>query len=180
MFIVPSKLYASEQLTQDGSPSCVFLGGVWQGVLTLVNYGQQMVMATVSQEDCNISINTSSTLPYGQFFVGHISNVDELLLYDIQTGEDWTTFLLPPTLTSFAIYDYVNNYTGLDKLELTRVFLKGDVDNNYYLDLRDAIIAARILTAMPTSSAYFVESDVNNDHKIGMEEFIFILREISK
>ncbi len=180
IFLFPSKLAASEQLETGGKQSCISVRGHWQGVLLLVNHGQQAVTATVGQEDCDISIQTSSGLPYGQYFTGHISSENELLVYDMQTGEDWTSYVSQATVTSFTIYDYVNDFSELDKLQLTKIFYKGDIDNNYVVDLRDAILIAQILTNTTTSTPYFVEADVNGDNKLGMAEIVFILQELSQ
>lgn len=96
------------------------VGDDWVGRLRLINHGSQDVVVSVSQCGDAITIVTNTTLPYGQIFNGTISSSGSMLLYDQTTGQDWTTFKGRASSTQLRIYDYVNDATALDSLELSR------------------------------------------------------------
>lgn len=95
-------------------------GDTWAGYLDLVNGGRENVAAVVTQNGSQVQITTSSTQPYGKEFRGRIYSNGDMLVTDQTTGEDWTTFKGPVYPTQIDIYDYVNNFTGLDRLVLKR------------------------------------------------------------
>lgn len=96
-------------------------GSDWAGVLNLVNGYRENVSATVTQKGSSLTITTTSSQAYGQLFVGTIDSSGYVFVYDQTTGEDWTTHDGPPaSSTRIEIYDYVNNFTGLDSLILKR------------------------------------------------------------
>ncbi|MBW2049788.1 MAG: hypothetical protein JRJ09_14860 [Deltaproteobacteria bacterium] len=56
----------------------------------------------------------------------------------------------------------------------------GDVNCNQKIDLEDAILALQAIIQKPLSDSFYsLESDVNNDDRIGIEEAIYILRFIA-
>ena len=62
---------------------------------------------------------------------------------------------------------------------------KGDINSDGIVDIVDGIICAMCLSGLETidliRSDYSVSGcDVNGDNKIGIEEFIYILQEISE
>ena len=95
-------------------------GDNWAGYLDLVNGGRENVTAVVDQNGSQVEITTTSTQRYGQVFRGKIDANGHLFVYDQTTGETWTTHKGPVFPTQIDIYDYVNNFTGLDRLLLKR------------------------------------------------------------
>jgi len=95
-------------------------GDNWAGYLDLVNGTWEPVTAVVYQNGSEIRITTTATQRYGRSFVGKISSNRHMSLIDQTTGELWTTFKGPAYSTQIDIYDYVNNFTGLDRLVLKR------------------------------------------------------------
>ncbi len=57
--------------------------------------------------------------------------------------------------------------------------LKGDVDGNGKVELKDAVIALKILAGMPPGAAVMIGADVNNDGKIGVAEVVYILQKVA-
>ena len=55
----------------------------------------------------------------------------------------------------------------------------GDVNGINGVDLSDAVLALQILARIEPSSNVITEADVNNDDKIGLEEVIYILQDVS-
>lgn len=56
----------------------------------------------------------------------------------------------------------------------------GDIDGKDGVNLKDAILALKILTGdSDNPEDIYTDGDVNNDGKIGPEEVIYILRELS-
>jgi hypothetical protein len=53
--------------------------------------------------------------------------------------------------------------------------LSGDIDRNARVDLKDAVLAAKVLVNTSSQEASF-SGDVNGDRKIGLDEFIYILQ----
>ncbi len=51
----------------------------------------------------------------------------------------------------------------------------GDIDGNQKIDLRDAVLALKILTDVQPGDVTVHLADVNEDHKIGVQELVFIL-----
>ena len=56
----------------------------------------------------------------------------------------------------------------------------GDIDNSKTIDLADVILVLQICTELPVSSNIYTSADVNENGKIGLEEAIYILRQLSK
>ncbi|MDM8537498.1 M12 family metallo-peptidase, partial [Desulfobacterales bacterium HSG17] len=54
----------------------------------------------------------------------------------------------------------------------------GDIDDNGIVDLRDAVLALKVLVGMNTGTINFY-ADVNNDKKIGLDEAVYILQRVS-
>lgn len=96
-------------------------GTNWAGILLLINGKRENVTATVTQNGSLVEIKTSTTQSYGSKFNGTISSSGYLNMYEQVTGEQWTTHTGPAaTASRIEIYDYVNNFTGLDVLVLKR------------------------------------------------------------
>ncbi len=96
-------------------------GDTWSGSLALVNGTTEPVTAVVYQNGFEIEITTTATQRYGKRFVGQISSDGYLRLIDQTTGSLWTTHRGPRASSrQIIIFDYVNNYTGLDRLVLRR------------------------------------------------------------
>lgn len=95
-------------------------GNTWQGVLSLVSNGTQSVSATITQCGTAITIKTTTTLEYGQKFVGTMDTNGDILVYDQITSEDWTTHYSQAQTNSIKLYDFVQNGTKLDSLVLSR------------------------------------------------------------
>lgn len=55
---------------------------------------------------------------------------------------------------------------------------RGDVDGNGEIEMRDAILAFQVVCNFPNLNIE-KKSDVNEDRKIGLEEVIYILQEVS-
>ena len=95
-------------------------GDTWFGFLELVNGYREPVTAVIKQNGSDVEITTTASQRYGRSFRGKIYPNGQMLLYDQITGEDWTTFKGPATGYLIDLYDYVNNFTGLDRLYLKR------------------------------------------------------------
>lgn len=98
------------------------LNGSWSGFVNLVNKGNENVSisASVSQDGENISINTSSPYSYARSFSGKISSSGNIKVKDGNTGEIWTTHSGAASASSIRLYDWVNDFTDLDRVELSR------------------------------------------------------------
>ncbi|GBC59491.1 hypothetical protein DENIS_0430 [Desulfonema ishimotonii] len=55
----------------------------------------------------------------------------------------------------------------------------GDIDGSGGIDLSDAILVLRLMADIPVNADINTGADVNADHKIGMEEAVYILQEIA-
>lgn len=100
----------------------VLSGGGWSGYVNLVNSGNTNtpISASVSQDGGSITISTSSPYSYARVFSGKISNGGYIKVKDHSTGETWTTLHGSASANHFVLYDYVNDFTDLDKLEVSR------------------------------------------------------------
>ena len=96
------------------------ISGAWSGEINLVYYGREAVSATITQRGKQVQIRTTSTMPYGHYFVGTIDDNGAMLVYDQETGEDWSTFEGNATSQSVRLYDWVIEVGKLDKLKLHR------------------------------------------------------------
>ena len=65
---------------------------------------------------------------------------------------------------------------GLDPVSLMR----GDIDGNLNVNLADAVLAMQILAGIGSTPSVNMEGDVNSDGKIGIEEVIYILQDVSE
>lgn len=98
------------------------LNGSWSGFVNLVNEGNEnvSVSASVSQDGENISISTNSPYSYARSFSGKISSSGNIKVRDGHTGEIWTTHSGAASASSIRLFDWVNDFTDLDRLELSR------------------------------------------------------------
>ncbi len=162
----------------ENNAACINLNGHWEGMLNLVNYTQEPVSATITQEDCTIRIITTSTLLYGKYFVG---NIDEtyISVQDVDTGEIWTTHSEVATEYNLQLQDFVNGYSDLDELTLQKKIILCDFDNDGNLELSDIIIGLQIVSGIVNLPGTFVMSDISNDQRVGIEEVIYLLNQCS-
>lgn len=56
--------------------------------------------------------------------------------------------------------------------------LKGDLNSDGSVDLRDAVLALRVLAGIITDEDASANADVNGDGKIGIGEVLYILRNV--
>ncbi len=66
----------------------------------------------------------------------------------------------------------------LAMLEGLPAYDEGDIDHNRVIDLRDAILALRVLGGQ-NPGGIDTDIDVNNDGRIGIEEAIYVLQIVS-
>lgn len=79
-------------------------------------------------------------------------------------------------------YDPPEIYGGWSKsiaVNVGNAFLKGDVNNDGNIDLKDSILSLQILTSIDTDE-HVCLADVNGDGKIGIEEAIYVFQKILK
>jgi len=80
--------------------------------------------------------------------------------------------------------------TGLESIATTRTVIgsgssscttpvAGDVNNDCKVDLKDTVLALRIVAGISVTDTINLNADVNGDKKIGMEEVIYILQKVS-
>ena len=69
----------------------------------------------------------------------------------------------------------INRNFGLDP-----TITKGSINGDSVVDMADAILALQVLSGIESSSIIYKQADVNDDNKIGLEEIIYILQEISE
>jgi len=56
---------------------------------------------------------------------------------------------------------------------------KGDLNKDNSVDLKDAILALRVLAGLNFSGTYDIQTDVNGDNRIGLEEVIYVLQKVA-
>ena len=103
-------------------------GSDWSGTVTLNNEDyvgdagevMQSVTASVYQQDANVTISISSSLPYATSFVGKISDGGYMVMTDQVTGKTWTTVTEVTTGNVIHLYDLVNDNRTYDIVYLTR------------------------------------------------------------
>lgn len=61
-----------------------------------------------------------------------------------------------------------------------KVVIIGDIDGNDTIDLRDAILVLKIISALPPGTAVYNGADVDGDERIGTTEIIYILQRIAQ
>jgi hypothetical protein len=76
--------------------------------------------------------------------------------------------------------DHFSDWALVSVASETSEAIAGDIDNSETVDLTDLILALRLCTELPVSSAIYTAADVNEDKKIGLEEAIYILRKIAE
>ncbi len=96
------------------------IAGEWSGELDLVKFEPESITATITQQGENITIRTTSSRPYGRLFTGTIDNNGAMLVYDQETGEDWTTSEGNATEKNIVLTDWISGEGKLDRLELHR------------------------------------------------------------
>ena len=158
----------------SSAQDCLNISGSWTGFLHLENHGDQNVQAFIIQENCSLTIQTSTNFIYGRYFTGTIDEGDHLQMYDIDTGEVWTTLFTEATQAHIQLLDYVNNLTGLDELNITFLPVKGDINRDGSVTIEDALLALQILGGIHPANIDLT-ADVNDDNIIGMGEVLYIL-----
>lgn len=136
---------------------------------------------------------------------GRVKSMGDTLLYGVRikssnnvpalSHEDGSYFMKlgPGNLTLFAelegfklfeteIVVEANDVRSFHiQMEPVAEFPMGDTSGDHAVDLKDAILALKALTGNhDKKQMLFLESDVNSDDRVGMEEAIYILKEVAK
>jgi len=74
----------------------------------------------------------------------------------------------------------VDSNTATVIVNVTNIVIPGDIDDNGVTDLSDAILALQILNSIQPGVKVHKESDINGNGTIGLEEIIYVLREVSR
>lgn len=85
--------------------------------------------------------------------------------------------------TDFVVHIDLNNDGSFDgqKTISNGSYLKGDIDGNAVVDIRDAILALRVLSGkVPGGISVYREAGVDSDGRVGLGETIFILQRIAE
>ncbi len=75
------------------------------------------------------------------------------------------------------VYDPAGNISQITTNNQT--IFPGDIDGDENVTLTDAILSLQVVSGQLPSSNISGFQDINNDHKIGMEEVIFVLRKVA-
>ncbi len=75
---------------------------------------------------------------------------------------------------------FSDSNTATIQINVLNQVSEGDIDDSGNVDLQDAVLANQVCADIVPGSEIFKEADVNNDEKIGVEEVIFILKELAK
>ena len=110
--------------------------------------------------------------------MGNIAEDAHLEMYDLDTGELWTTHFTQATQSHIQLLDYVNNLTGLDELSITFLPVKGDINRNGSVTIEDALLALQILAGRHSENIDLT-ADVNEDKMIGMDEVLYIFHTLA-
>lgn len=115
---------SSADTTPDVAPVGPSLAGDdWGGRLTIRqegSEGEESVTGVVTHSGESVTISTSSTLAYGQYYTGHTSASGYITVRDNATNKVWTTHYVNATSTSLQLYDFVNDTADYDTLVLIR------------------------------------------------------------
>ncbi len=98
-------------------------GSDWIGTLTVTNEGNEgseSVTSVITQSGADVTISTSSSLAYGQYYSGHTNESGYLTVRDSATNKVWTTHKGNASASSIQLYDFVNDNTTFDTLFLVR------------------------------------------------------------
>lgn len=103
---------------------------------------------------------------------------------DIITADDWTLSYDSGDGISEIIRKSDDSTDAPDNTQIrieipASEYLKGDVNSDGETDLRDAILILRAMTGMIQEEIHY-DADVNDDKKIGIQEVIYILKEVSE
>ncbi len=111
----------SDNNPEGAEPVGADIGGDnWSGFIDLVGGSRENISASIYQHGDYVRITTTSHQEYGQKLVGNISSDGFIRVYDQRTGELWTTHYDKATAKKVDLYDYVDNYKGLDQIFLQR------------------------------------------------------------
>lgn len=182
--LYPFSYLICEEIIPDAQANCIPIAGTWEGFIHLENEGNQAVVAEIYQINCNIRIVTNSRFFYAHHFLGYIDH-KYITVLDRATGQTWTTYQKFATTEQIELFDYVNNFTALDELNLSQMHppddqvLPGDINNSGAANLTDVSIGLQILSNHSLNTQIHTMSDINLDGKIGMEDVILILRSLS-
>jgi len=135
--------------------------------------------------------NTSKT-DYG---VNRNALTGELSGFAWATNAGWINFkpahgggaFIDPATGDFSGYAWAENI-GWIKLKGTAInataykvaLIRGDVNNDGFVKLDDAILILQVLTGIPSSQPVFTDADVNHDGRLGNTEAIYILQKVAK
>ncbi|MEA3432572.1 MAG: peptidoglycan DD-metalloendopeptidase family protein, partial [candidate division WOR-3 bacterium] len=109
----------------------------------------------------------------------------EVTLSDVTAVQP--TFTAPyvgPGGTSLTFELTVTDNGGLQStdsviINVSNKIIAGDVDDSGTVDLSDAIMAIQVCAGITPAATVYKEADANLDHKIGLEEAVYILQKIA-
>ncbi len=78
------------------------------------------------------------------------------------------------TLT-VQVSDGVNSAEAVITVTVNNIVLPGDINDDSFIDLRDAVLGLQVSAGAGESAAVYIEADVNGDGKIGIAEVVYVL-----
>ena len=178
-------------LLDDSRPALTFQASCWNGKPeSSGNLGFELLK--------HGAVGTVSASREGWYIIGQTnftsyhSNASMAYHYVDYLTEDWTTgeslfevrgnsglWSMSSRQTSLS-NALVHNLYGDPSIQLIPSFtFIGDIDGSGIVDLRDAILSLQIVSSLPPAESLYNEADVNGDNRIGLEETVYILQDIS-
>ncbi|MDM8551366.1 cohesin domain-containing protein [Desulfobacterales bacterium HSG2] len=177
--ITPDECYDIKNVTVDGESK----GAVSSYLFKCDDSGNHTIEADFILKSCIIEVNTDeggSISPSGTVPVNcgteQIFTITPDECYDIKD-------VIMDEQSKTAISSYRFECDGAENHTMTATFnlksLLGDINQNNEIDLKDAILTLQVLVGSMTSfMTVNKEDDINEDGRIGIEEVIYILRQL--
>ncbi len=126
----------------------------------------------------NVNIKTTkkssaiSSLNNGYYTIEGQQEGDYMLTAE---ADGYQTFTVSGNLTTSVVVKHDISLTPSGAAALQ----KGDLNKDKFVDLTDVIIALRVLAGLNFSGTYDIQTDVNGDNRIGLEEVIYVLQKVA-
>jgi hypothetical protein len=133
-------------------------------------------------ETINVALHWQDNSDNEEHFVVEHHTANETFTQIGETDENATSYTaqLDNSVTNYYRVYAKNSGGNSDYSNVALFTIKGDVDGSGSVNLSDAILGLQIVDNITVQNDIHLESDVNDDNRIGLPESVHVLQQVAE